>query len=815
MHPLRSTPLVLVVSLLSQGTLAQPPLGAPAPQAKATAVGGGISSPRTNSITIAYPQFLWPKVAGVATVYYRIDAASDPNATPNIEAAIALFNADFPNLIQWIPWSPAAGPNYVNINLSASDNSGICETAEGYEAMPAQPMTGSTDCSVGTLLHEMGHVIGLWHEHSRPDRDTYVSVNYGNVIKGSWGNFLIATDDQQTLVPYDYASVMQYVPYAFTRNGQPVIESIPAGIPLAGYAGVPAQAGSGGPALPAFDYSAGDKETIQRLYGAAPSAITVTSNPTGLSVIVDGVMVTTPRTYAWPLYSSHTLDVPAGVQALAGYILNSNPPVAATYYYVYGRWNDSPTQAHAITVKPGTGSPLFPATTPQLTTYAANFVQLVPYAAAVYPAATGQVAVSPLPQSYAGSADTFLVARAPATLTATPNSGWNFYEFNNSPFWLAGGLGANPKTFNVPDTGNPVDLTTEFSNTPVYTIDVQPAGFSANLYAYVDSQFTVTPRNFSSFYDPTWIPGSKHALSLDATEYPHSSNSRYHFTKWSDHGALTHTTAALPAVSTTYVATVQPQYQPANNFSYPPCGGSASVSPTSPGGDGFYPSGQKLNLTATPDAGWAFAGWSYDLKGTINPHTLAATDETLVFANFNTVATPLALTSLKPASATAGGKAFTLTLTGTGFTGASLVYANGQYRSPATVTATKITVAMTAADIASPGAFQVFVENFPAGWNGCAVFGYQTFLVAGKGAPAAKPVFSLKAGTYHAPQTVSISDPIAGATIYYTTDGTTPTAASPIYTTPISVSSTETLKANAVATGYLKSAVTTAKYTIN
>jgi hypothetical protein len=814
-HPLRSTPVVLVASLLCVSAVAQPPRGAPAPRARATAVGAGISGPRTNSITIAYPQFLWPKVGGVATVYYLIDAASDPNATPNIEAAISLFNADFPNVIQWVPWNSSAGLNYVDINLSASDASGICEAAEGYEAIAAQPMSGSTRCTVGTLLHEMGHVIGLWHEHTRPDRDTYVSVNYNNVIKGSWGNFLIATDDQQTLVPYDYASVMQYIPDAFTRNGQPVIESIPAGIPLAGYAGVPAQAGGGGPALPAFDYSAGDKETILRLYGAPPSTVTVTSNPAGLSVIVDGVTVTTPRTYAWPLYSSHTLDVPAGIQMLPGYVLDSDPPVAATYYYIYGRWNDSPTQAHTITVKPGAGSALFPTTAPELSTYAANFVQVVPYAAAAYPAATGQVAVAPAPQSYAGSADTFLVARTQATLTATPSSGWNFYEFNNSPFWLPGGLGANPKTFNVPDTGNPVNLTTEFSNTPVYTVDVQPSGFSSNLYAYVDSQFTVTPRNFSSSYDPTWTPGSQHVLGLDATEYPYSSNSRYHFTKWSDHGALTHTTAALPAASTAYVATVQPQFQPANNFGYPPCGGSATTSPPSPGGDGFYPTGQKLTLTATPDTGWTFAGWSYDLKGTTNPRILTASDETLVFANFNTVATPLALTSLKPAGATAGGKAFTLTLTGTGFTGSSLVWANGQYRTPVTVTATKITVAMTAADIANPGAFQVFVENFPSGWNGCAVFGYQTFLVAGKGAPAAKPVFSLKAGTYHAPQTVSISDPIAGATIYYTTDGSTPTSTSTTYTTPVTISSTETLKANAVAAGYLKSAVATAKYTIN
>jgi hypothetical protein len=113
------------------------------------------------------------------------------------------------------------------------------------------------------------------------------------------------------------------------------------------------------------------------------------------------------------------------------------------------------------------------------------------------------------------------------------------------------------------------------------------------------------------------------------------------------------------------------------------------------------------------------------------------------------------------------------------------------------------------------GAFQVFVENFPSGWNGCAVFGYQTFLVTGAGPPAAAPVFSPAGGTYKTAQSASISDAVAGATIYYTTDGTAPTTSSTEYTGAITVSSSETLKAIAVAIGYSRSAAATAVYTIN
>ena len=79
---------------------------------------------------------------------------------------------------------------------------------------------------------------------------------------------------------------------------------------------------------------------------------------------------------------------------------------------------------------------------------------------------------------------------------------------------------------------------------------------------------------------------------------------------------------------------------------------------------------------------------------------------------------------------------------------------------------------------------------------------------------ATPPIFSPAVGTYASAQTVTISDPTAGATIYYTTNGTTPTTSSTKYTGSIAVSATETLKAIAVASGYTNSAVASAAYTI-
>ena len=77
------------------------------------------------------------------------------------------------------------------------------------------------------------------------------------------------------------------------------------------------------------------------------------------------------------------------------------------------------------------------------------------------------------------------------------------------------------------------------------------------------------------------------------------------------------------------------------------------------------------------------------------------------------------------------------------------------------------------------------------------------------------PTFSPAVGAYGPAQSVTISDTTSGATIYYTTNGTTPTTASSTYSSAITVSATETLEAIAAKTGYSNSAVGSAAYTIN
>jgi len=78
----------------------------------------------------------------------------------------------------------------------------------------------------GTIQHELMHVLGFYHEQSRPDRDDFLTINLENVEtamrhnfnKYAWGSTVF-----QQGAPYDYSSVMHYGTTAFTMNGKPTM----------------------------------------------------------------------------------------------------------------------------------------------------------------------------------------------------------------------------------------------------------------------------------------------------------------------------------------------------------------------------------------------------------------------------------------------------------------------------------------------------------------------------------------------------------------------------------------------------------------
>ncbi len=90
-----------------------------------------------------------------------------------------------------------------------------------------------------------------------------------------------------------------------------------------------------------------------------------------------------------------------------------------------------------------------------------------------------------------------------------------------------------------------------------------------------------------------------------------------------------------------------------------------------------------------------------------------------------------------------------------------------------------------------------------------------TFVIDPAATPAAAPTFNPPAGTYASAQSVTLSTTTAGATIHYTTDGSTPTTASPAYSTPVAVGASLTIRAIAIGGGHTASLVATAAYVID
>lgn len=826
--------------------------------------------PRT--LGIIYSNTLWPVVSGVHQIPYIIT-----NDTANVDAAIAQFNTTFSGLIQWVPRTTQT--DYVNFQMDPADTSG-----SGYAYIGriggAQIIHCAINCTVSVLAHEMGHSAGLYHEQSRPDRNTYVNLNYSHIQTNQMDD-ATATDNDWIYGPYDFASVMQYDAFSLSADGSQTIQSIPAGIPLSN----------------TTYYTTADIDTIRRIYGGAPTSVTVDTNPTGLQVVVDGTPVTAPQTYSWALNSVHTLAIPAG-------IASSGLQAQGQLDYQFGAWNDGGAASHTINITPGSGMPGYPPTSPAQTVYTANFIQWVPYSpmSTSFPPGAGSVTTTPTPTTFAGVGQFFL-ADLPVSLHGNPNSGYNFFNWYgsincNSSCYFS--LTANPLNLNYWVTSG---IQPGFTTSQVTTIATNPPGLDIQ----VDGKDYTSPVSFSpdpSINGSAWAAGTSHFINAPSPQSPFSANTNYAWSNWSDNGLASHSFTVASGNSTiTANYTTQVGLALTTNST---CAGTVAANPPGPSN-----AGTPVQFTATPNPGFAFSQWEGGLSGSVNPLTQPVNRELFVQADFNTIASPLAITSISPTSVGAGSPPFTLTVNGTGFVpagtsgtgGFANVWYEGNYDSRPLiyVSPTQIQIPVTAAEVAYPGAIQILLQNAVNGT--CAVTatgqlavsptiapaisglspvsatsGSSTFTLTVNGAgfvsgatvkwngtplttsfvntiqltatvpgslltttgialvtvvnpdtrtsttatfkigsppPAAAPFFTPAGGMYTGTQMVTLFDAATGATIYYTTDGTLPTTASTPYGGgAISVNSSETIEAIAVAPGYSQSAVASAAYTM-
>ncbi|HYG74310.1 MAG TPA: chitobiase/beta-hexosaminidase C-terminal domain-containing protein, partial [Planctomycetota bacterium] len=110
----------------------------------------------------------------------------------------------------------------------------------------------------------------------------------------------------------------------------------------------------------------------------------------------------------------------------------------------------------------------------------------------------------------------------------------------------------------------------------------------------------------------------------------------------------------------------------------------------------------------------------------------------------------------------------------------------------------------------NPGTRDFYGNTIPAG-AGYDIGAHDTSVSTG----VATPTFTPNGGTFDNAVSVTIACATTGATIHYTTDGSTPTTASPVYSAALSLSATTTLKALAVKSGMADSTVASATFTKN
>ncbi|MCB2409751.1 M12 family metallopeptidase [Hymenobacter lucidus] len=152
----------------------------------------------------------WPS----AVVYYTIDAAL-PSQT-RVTSAITHWQTYTP--VRFVKRTTQS--NYVTFRVGSGCSSNIGMIGG------RQYINLASGCTTGNTIHEIGHALGLFHEQTRNDRDTYVNILTQNIQSGYENNFVKYSTSGYSGTDFgalDFGSIMMYGSFSFSSNGQPTI----------------------------------------------------------------------------------------------------------------------------------------------------------------------------------------------------------------------------------------------------------------------------------------------------------------------------------------------------------------------------------------------------------------------------------------------------------------------------------------------------------------------------------------------------------------------------------------------------------------
>ena len=440
-----------------------------------------------------------------------------------------------------------------------------------------QPTCRPVYSFVPNMVHGVGHGLLLSHEQQRRDRDRYVRVFQEHISpheRGQWNPGALHGAGAD-ISPYNYQSVMHYGFLSSKRNrrgGPPALETIPPHMPVG-------ETSYTGPDGQTTYITPGDADTVARMFGLTPTSWTVSTNPLGLTVLVDGEEATTPAVFDWTPGSEHTLSVPS-LQVRPG------------SRYRFGRWSDDGAATHTVIA------------TSDTTLYEANFVAAHRISTRVRPEGAGTVTISP------GSSDGYYPLRSEVTMSAEPTAGSGFrflrWEISSDYLWQfvvtheTHGYSANPAhSYAMPG----LEYTAVFTQGPVLRVESNANPTTVEING--DEYRTPVALEARSLPERVTV-----AVGKDYLEHEKGYRDRFH--SWSDGGDEAHAVTVSRTEDTILELTVDTDYRLATR---PPANGDGEIVVTPSSEDGFYPEGTEVRLLATAVPPRKFIGWNGDVSG--------------------------------------------------------------------------------------------------------------------------------------------------------------------------------------------------------
>ncbi|XP_006036092.1 uncharacterized protein LOC102371087 isoform X1 [Alligator sinensis] len=184
-----------------------------APESSFLMEGDIVKMGHSRALSVVSPR--WLKRKGVVRIPYILSHVYDAASMAVIQEAFADF-ARF-TCVKFVPRSYQK--DFISILPVAGCFSSVGR-AGGMQVVSLDP--ACLQRGKGVALHELMHVVGFWHEHSRADRDKYIKISWNDILTGFEVNFMKAWTTNM-LVGYDYSSILHYGRYAFSRTGWPTI----------------------------------------------------------------------------------------------------------------------------------------------------------------------------------------------------------------------------------------------------------------------------------------------------------------------------------------------------------------------------------------------------------------------------------------------------------------------------------------------------------------------------------------------------------------------------------------------------------------